>query len=281
MSEQYQIQVTAPLTVGDIPPGKAIASPLPRDVKLTFHDRGWRLAKLVWGSGVKWAIDLRTLPPRQHALTLRDISDQLGGRIGTQPTSMYPESLYVLLDSIGTRKVAVASRCVFDFPEGFAQVGPVVLQPESVTVTGARRLLSQLRSWPTADVTFEQVRQDVDTFVLLSDSVPSFSFSPDRVRVVVNVEQVAEKAFASIEIEMLSVPPNREVILSSPRMNVVLRGGIEQLALLRRADIRISVNYRDILADTSGYIEPEVTLPASIRVVKKSPERLQYVVRKK
>lgn len=281
MSEQYQIQVTAPLVVRDLPPGKAIVSALPRAVRLTFNDSGWRLAKATWGSGVEWVIDLNAMPSRQYALTLRDVADQLGGRLGIKPISMYPDSLYVSLDTVATKRVAVDAQYSLTFRDGFGQVGPPVVRPESVTVTGAQRVLQQIRAWPTARQAFELLRQDLDATVPMSDSIPSLVFEPEHVHLHIPVQQIAEKTFPSVTIEVLSVPPNREVMLSSPRIDVVVRGGIEQLAMLQHNSIRALVDYRDILADTSGVIEPEISVPPDIRVVKKSPERLQYVVRKK
>ncbi len=281
MTDQYQIQVTAPLVVRGIPVGKAISNPLPRSVRLTFNDYGWRLAKVAWGTGVEWVIDLDALPLRQHALTLRDFGDQISGRLGVLPISMFPETLLVSLDTITTTRVAVQPRYIATFREGFAQVGQTIVAPESVTVTGASRLLQNMRSWPTASRTFDQLRQDVEITVPISDSIPSLVFHPDRVQLRIDVRQFAEKTFPGIPVDVLSLPQNREVILASPRLDIVVRGAIDQLAALRQNNIRVTIDYREILADTSGVLDPVVTLPPDMRVVKKSPERMSYVVRKK
>ena len=92
MRENYQLQVSAPLVIESLPPGKAISSPVPRAVQLTFDEIGWKLAKLLWKTELKWVVDLNALPSPEHVLTLKDFGEQLGTRLGVQPTSMKPAS---------------------------------------------------------------------------------------------------------------------------------------------------------------------------------------------
>ncbi len=278
MSEQYQVHVTAPLIIQSLPPGKGISSPLPREVKLTFFDTGWRLAKLAWNPGVAWIVDFATLPRR--GLTLRDFSEQLSGRLGVQPISMSPESIYITLDALESKRVRVVPRFFADYRDGYGQVGTAVVTPESVTVTGARSLLQHISEWPTQALEFSQLRQPVDITVPLDDTRPSLTFDPNQVQLQINVQQLAEKTFSDIPVELVSVPQNREIILSTPRIEVVVRGGIEQLARISRTSFRAVINYRTILEDTSGFVQPELTAPSVVQIVKRTPERLSYIVRK-
>lgn len=281
LSEHYQIHVAAPLVIQSLPPGKAISSKLPREVKLTFNDYGWRLAKLTWGSNIKWVIDLNTMPSHLTVLTLRDFSEQLGGRLGIQPISMTPESLHITLDELATKRIPVEARYTPTFRDGYGQVGWAIVQPETVSVSGARSILERIEAWPTAHQVFEQVRQPVDAVVPLNDSISSLTFSPDQVRLRLNVQQFAEKHFSEIPIELVSVPQNREIILSSSKLEVFVRGGIDQLSRVNSNSFRAVVDYRVILEDTSGFIQPEVIFPPGVQIVRRTPERLQYVIRKK
>lgn len=281
LSEQYQIHVTAPLVIQSLPSGKAISSKLPKEVKLTFNDYGWRLAKLTWGSNIKWVLDLNPMPAHLTVLTLRDFSEQLGGRLGIHPISMTPESLYITLDELVMKRLPVEARYTATFRDGYGLVGSASVQPETISVSGARSILEHVDVWPTAHQVFDQVRQPVDAVVSLSDSISSLTFSPDRVRLQFNVQQFAERQFSEIPIEFVSVPQNREIILSPAKLDVFVRGGIDQLARVNSNSFRAVVDYRVILEDTSGFIQPEVIFPPGIQVVRRTPERLQYVIRKK
>lgn len=282
MRENYQIQVSAPLVIEGLPPGTAISSPVPRSVQLTFDEIGWKLAKLTWQSELKWVVDLNSMRSLQHALTVKDFAEQFGSRLGIQPMSMKPESFYIILDSLATKKVAVVRNLTLAFRDGYGEVGQPVVKPDCVLVIGARSLLRSIDSWPTAKQTLHELRQPIDVTVPLADTMSHvLTFVPSQVDLHIDVQQFAEKTFTAIPIEVVSVPQNREVFLSSPRLDLVIRGGIEQLAGVNQNTVRASVDYRVILADTSGIIEPEITVPAGVQIVKRAPERLQYVVRKK
>jgi YbbR domain-containing protein len=280
MSEQHQVEVSAQLVIEGLPAGKAIASPLPRTVKLTFNEFGWRLAKSLWGSNVRWVVDLSAMPtPR--ALTLRDFSAQLGWRLGIQPVSMNPESLHITLDVLDVKIVALSPNYSLTFREGYGQVGEAAISPESVTVTGARTVLATIDRWQTTYRAFEQVRQSIDTSVFIADTTNSLTFVPAEAKLHIGVQQFAEKAFTGIRVDLFSVPQNREVILSSSKIDIVVRGGIDQLSGISQSHFRAAIDYRTILADTSGTIQPDINSPNGVVIVKRTPERLQYIVRKK
>lgn len=279
MSEKYAYQVAAPLVIHSVPEGKALSSPLPREVRLRFYDTGWRLAKLAWSPGMEWVIDLANAPNRP--LTVGDIAEQLSQKLGVQPVSMIPESLHISLDAIITKRVRVLP--VFDavYRSGYGAVGKPVVIPETVTVTGAQQIVQLIQEWPTVRQTFADVRQPIAVSIPLADTIQSLVFSPRSVRLQIDVQAIVEKSFTGIPIELVSLPKNREVLLSAPTVDIVLRGGIEQLAAIRHSTLKAIIDYRTILEDTSGMLQPEILLDSSVQIVKRTPERVQYVLRKK
>lgn len=281
LSDQYQVQLHVPIAVTNVPPARAVASPLPREVKLTFNDYGWRIAKMVWGKTIEWKIDLSRLSPHRQVLTLRDAAEQLGAEIGLQPISMNPESVYLDFDLEERKRLAIVPELVATFREGYGQVGPVVVLPESVTVVGAARLIRPLTAWRTERRVLEQLKSPVDVMVGLADTLLPIRFEPARVRLLMDVQQLAEKTFADLPVEAVAVPPNREVLLTPARVSVVVRGGIEQLGRILPGEVRVTVDYRSMVADTGGTVEPAVVVPHGVRLLKKIPERLQFVIRKK
>lgn len=280
MSKEYQVQLSAPLVIEGLPPGKALAVPLPRAVRLTFKEPGWELAKLMWKSDIRWVVDLNMLPSA-HTLTLNDIAQQLAERFGIQPIAMTPDALPIALDSIASKRVRLVPNYSITFNEGYGQVGSAALVPPSVTITGAQRLLQTIDQWTTIHQSFENVRQTVDASIQLSDSTNTLTFSPDQVNLQIVVQQIAEKNFDAIPIEILASPENREIVLNSPYVDIVVRGGVDQLSGVIKNQIRALLDYRAILADTSGFVEPEIRLPNGLQVVRRTPDRVGYVIRKK
>jgi hypothetical protein len=97
----------------------------------------------------------------------------------------------------------------------------------------------------------------------------------------VNVQPFAEKTITGIPVEVDSVPSPREVILIPPRIELVVRGGIKQLSSIGAADFRVAVPYQSIEADTTGAVPYGITGPSEIQIVRRKPDRLQHIVRKR
>jgi hypothetical protein len=302
MGERYQITLTAPLTVEDLPQGYAIRTPVPRTVQLRYRGDGWRLALLQLGADADLrmsfaalrpaaegpgradsaAATARVLAPLNRIITRLDISERAPARAGVELTDITPDSILLGLDRFEQRKVPLQLDIATSFREGYGQVGAVTLVPESVTIGGAASIVRTVTSWSTVHREFKDLRTPVEADVALAQStLLLLTFSAPSTHVSLNVEPFAEKVMSGIPVEGRGVPQHREVIFIPPKLDIVTRGGIRQLANLTAADFRVTVDYAGILADTTGSIDPAIAGPGGIQVVTKRPERVQYIVRKR
>ena len=281
LSYQYQTTITAPVVVEGLPRGKAIRTPLPKSVQLRFSGEGWKLAALLLGPEQKCVLDVNTLTSYQKAITLTDVSERLAIPSGVQPLGMKPESLYVALDGYAQKQVPVVFDAYVSYREGYGQVGTTAILPESVSIAGAQTVLKTIGSWPTTRRTLENVRSRIDITIPLTDTIPYWvTVTPGVVGVTIDVQPFAEKLVASIPVDARAVPPDCEVILIPPKIDLVVRGGIDQLSNLKLNDFNASVDYTTLLADSSGFTDPQISAPPGIQIVSRRPDRLRYVVRK-
>jgi hypothetical protein len=280
MSYEYQIVVPVPLVIENLQPTLAISTPLPNAVHLKLRGNGWRCAALMLGSSRRCILDVNSLPPNRRALTLNDIVDRIPIPLGIQPVDMKPESLFISFDAFAQKRVPVVLETPTTFRQGYGQVGPTVVNPESVTVSGAASLLSTLGSWPTMRLAFDDVKAPIDTDLPLADSASHYlAFTPEVVHVRVDVQQFAEKTVTGLVVEPLGVPSNREVILIPPKIDIVVRGGVGQLAALSVESFRATVDYTVLLSDTTGYASASIASPKGVQLVNKKPDRMQFIIR--
>jgi YbbR domain-containing protein len=187
-----------------------------------------------------------------------------------------------MLDRKGDKTVAVIPDVTLSFRDGYGQVGPVIVSPESITVSGAATVLGQITAWHTAAVRFDDLKNPLEEDVRIAENADHpLEFSPASVKIRVNIQPFAERVFSGLPVEIRDLPPNRDVIFIPPKVEIVARGGIRQLASVLPVDFQVSVDYTSILNDTTGYIDPTVTPPSGMQVVAQRPERLQYIVRKR
>ena len=82
-------------------------------------------------------------------------------------------------------------------------------------------------------------------------------------------------------MEIHGVPLTQEVLFIPPKIELVVRGGIQRLSAVELQDVLAWVDYQTVIADTTGIIDFHVRTPDGIQLVQKRPERLRYIIRKK
>jgi len=280
LREQYVVTVTAPFVLEDIPEGWAVRSSLPPSMQLRFRGDGWHLATMLMGGVPRLVFSAGTLPATNKPITFSDVAERVLLTPGVQLLDIKPDSVRVDLDRSVRKRVPVVLDCIASFREGYGQVGPTSVVPDSITITGAESLLRGVDSWKTEHRAFENLRAPLDASVPLTPpGARVFAFSAPSVRVSIWVEPFAEKVISGIPVDVAGVPGNREVILIPPRIELVVRAGIKQLATLSQPDFHVSTSYVRIVADSTGAIDPEIAAPQGVQVVSRRPDRIQYIVR--
>ena len=281
LGSEYQTSVAIPVVLENIRPNRALARPVPPSVTIKVQTTGWRILGLSFMPTPRYALDLSDVSSRYSFVTRNDAESRLGLPAEIRTLDIKPDTIAVVLDEKIRKSVPVAPVVQLSFREGYGLVGDVVSVPESVSLTGARSLLERIDRWPTMPRSFTGLKNDVKARVPLSDSLAfGISASPSIVDIQGDIQPTAEKSFKAIPVEMNEVPANRVVVLIPPKVDIIVRGGIEQIAALDRKDFSAYIDYRSILLDTTGSIQPVVTVPKNIRIVHQEPDRLQYVVRK-
>ena len=282
MAEEYTLTKHLPVVLENKRGGKALRFPVPKSIMARFRGNGWQLAGLYLSSDVKYFIDESTLGSDPYVVTGKDFFDHVKLPIAVQPLDVKPETLLLALADYKEKRVRIVPRVVMDYHDGFGQVGPVRISPESVLVGGAADQVQAITQWQTVYERYDNRREPISEELGLEEPLNfSLEVSPSSVRIDVDVQPFAEKTITGVLVVASATPLNRDVIFIPPRMDVIVRGGIEQLARLSASDFLASVPYAMLLEDTSGVFGPTLSAPAGVSVLRRSPEKFQFVIRKK
>ncbi len=281
MGYEYQTVVSVPLVLENIKPNRSLAKPVPLTVNVKIHASGWQLVGLYFVPDVRYVLDISDISNRFNFVTSKEIVERLKLPQGIQTVDIKPDTIMVVLDDKVKKTVPVEPVVAMTFREGYGVVGDIESIPDSITLTGAKDLLDKIDRWQTDPLVFSSLKSDVNARVGVSDTM-SFSITPfpAAVTVQIDVQPIAEKSFKGIPVEVNQVPENRLVVLLPQKIDIIVRGGIEQVAAVEQKDFSSYIDYKSILLDTTGSIHPVVTTPKDIKIVRQDPERLQYVVRK-
>ncbi len=282
LGDEYTVVRRIPVVIENLKEGKALKYPVPRFVSVRFRGTGWALAGLYFSPDVKYFIDVSTLGPENFYITPHDFFEHSKLPVSLQPLDIKPDTITIAMEDYKEKRVPVVPRILLDYREGYGQVGNERVSPETTVVAGGANMLRKVDVWYTEYRKFENVHAPISTDIPLEEPASlSLEVFNKIAHLDVNVQPFAEKTFAGIPVVATGVPQGRDVIFIPPKMDVTVRGGIDQLSKLSADNFSASVTYQTLLQDSTGSIIPTLTSPEEVKVIGRTPQQFQFVIRKK
>lgn len=277
----YNVTLNVPVAVKNSKT-QILSNQIPETLNVNLRAKGWDLLNLLFLKEPVYNLDISGLRRDTRIYTLQGVSEKLNLPADVSIVSVDPDTITVNFDNASAKTVPVENNIEIILKPGYQIVGAPTITPDSVAISGAASVISKIKFIPTAYQKFDNVSSDIRVDVRLVDTLgKNLEIEPSIVTIHYRIELAAEKEFTDIDIEILNVPADREVLLIPPKINISLRGGVEQLSKLTPQDVRALVNFSDIETDTLGYIVPEIDLPQKFQIIGTSPDRFQYIIKRK
>jgi hypothetical protein len=191
-----QTEIRYPVQLELQPPSEdeTILGPVPARVDVIFAGAGKDLLRL---GDVPYRVRKRLEPgplgPRRVILEAQDVVTS--GTSEVKPVAVSPNVITLTLDRLVSKRVPVRSRGELEPADGYHVQGPVRFEPSSVTLIGARTLLSQIDSVAVDVGRFRGSRAPIRQAVAVGlPQYPSVIVQPDSIRVVVSVHEAEREA---------------------------------------------------------------------------------------
>jgi len=282
MGYEYTVAKRIPVVLENRREDRALKYPIPKSITVRFQGRGWQLAGLYFLPDILYVIDLSSLNVEQFVITARDFAEHVKIPFSLQPLDIKPDTMVLAFEESREKKVPVVPRIAVTTPDGYGMVGSVTTVPESVRISGTKSTLDAIPIWHTEHRRYDNQRTGVDAEVALEDPMNyAVDFSPRTVRFRFDIEPFAEKTFEGVSIFVLGAPLSREVVFLPPKINITVRGSIDELSALTADNFQAKIDYQTLIEDSTGTVVPSLSVPEGVRVVRRAPERFQFIIRKK
>lgn len=283
LNGEYEGNFKARIIIKNLQPEKAIKVDYPEFVNLKVKGQGWKILPFYFFSqpyitidlsNVRWGLHINLLSDRRVHISLPDNIDLI---------QVEPESLKLEFDRRLDKKVPVVF--LYEIKGNNIDFAyPPRIFPDSVTISGAESIVSKIESVSTKKFLIEKLGHEVEARVeLLNPNEKLLKLSHNFVQVKFLVEQVAEREF-TIPVEVIEVPPDKEVILSPSDIRVVVRGTLSRLVSVEAnmdTTIKALISYWDVVNDKTGLVRPRIILPEYFKLISVSPEGLEYIIRQR
>lgn len=282
LNQVYEIEKTVPVKIIVNKP-YAVSGNIPLYLEVKFRGTGWNLIRLFTSFNLEFNYDVNAKKKDQFTILTKEYLDNnLGLSQNLQITAVFPETLNVKIDNYEEKYVKLNPKLQINCMEGYQVVGKPILEPDSIKIGGALEILRSLDHLNTRNLIFENVNAGITRKINVSDSLSNILwFSQNEINLKVEIEPTAEKVFSNIEIKVSELPDDKEVLLIPQAVTIQLKGGVNQLANTDPATISAQIDFRKILADSTGSLTPVFEIPPGCTVISVKPETIQYVIKKK
>lgn len=279
LSSDYYYTLKLPLKISNLDEGSALAGDIPSEIMVKLKARGWRLAGILLGGTNELLVDAKKDTGRINIRVANAIGENSWLTSDIQVLEYIPSSLNIKLDKLIWKQLPVVPQIEYTAKKGYGLASDITCTPDTVLVGGSKTKVERLRWINTARAEFTELNS------LTVENVPleysnNLTVTPDIVSVSIDIQKIVDKEFQLISINMEDVPGDRQVLLIPPQVTVGLEGGVTLLGNLSPEVIKVSLRYKKVVEDTLGYLVPEISIPAYLRVVSVKPDKIRYIIKK-
>ena len=269
----YTATITFPTAIHNLPDDEALASLPPENVRVQVEGEGFALIRLNYN------------PPTVPIDASNDVVgiEETVRRLpqGVRITNVSPTTFNLRKESRITRTIPIQPRIDVRTPSTHDLLEPPVLTPDSVRVTGAVSIVSDLEFWPTEERVFRDVRDSVAAVVTLADTLDGLVQRSVQSTFVRARSRQFTEGMREIPVNVIG-GPDRAVTLDPSSIRVRYRVLFSQYQdALEAPDFFSTVSFEDVLTDTTGRVRPTLHLPSDIvlRDIEMIPPILRYFQR--
>lgn len=273
LGEERTVTLQVPTRIVHLPPSQALTQLPPTTVRVEMQSQGRELIAMYVNPP-----DL-PLDVRSETIDVRDAL-QLPEAANVQVVSVTPREIRVPVEPRIERHIPVDPRLRIDLPASYELLGPIQLDPDSVTISGAASIVRTFDTWPTDSLTVQDVRDSTSVRVPLSDTLNQLvERSPETVRAQATAGRFSE-ATREIEVEVTGIPSDQDLVALEPSsIRVKYRVLFDHLFEAQSAPgFFATVSYDEIRSDTTGFVRPQITVPSDLQIrdPRPTPNRLRY-----
>ncbi len=277
----YSLDVSIPIEILTTK-SQALTEEIPNSIDVKVKGKGWDLLNILISKDLKYSLDISKLKKDSKIITEQFVNERLNLQQSVSILEINPDTISINFDKVFEKLVPLKNNIVLNLKEGYSIVGNPVLIPDSVKLQGASYLLNKIKFIPTEAKVINNVNSDIQGVVNIKDTLSNLiKVDLKQVNFRYKIQLSAEKNFEDLLINVLNVPIDKEVLLIPPKLNVSLRGGVEQLSQITPSDVIVNVEFGKLENDTLGFVIPDLIIPDETSLLKIEPQKLQYIIKSK
>lgn len=218
------------------------------------------------------------LPQRQKNAIIKQLPSQL------QEVEILQDTIFMKIGVLATKKVPIQPNVNINYKVGYDLLGDIKLQPDSITISGAKSKLKQINNIELQSLDLEDVHEDFSQRILINKDTlyKDLKFSTTSVVVSGSVEQFTEGNF-EIPFEIINATDleKEELTTLIKKVKVTFVVGLSEFESIKKSAFRIVCDYSISKKNNLNYLMPKlITKPSQIKSYTITPNTIDFLIHK-
>ncbi|MFD0975939.1 YbbR-like domain-containing protein [Salinimicrobium gaetbulicola] len=282
-SKQYNEIIDIPVSYVNIPPDKLLSPDNPSVLKLRMEENGFKIA---WFSLFPPTLYIDVSKSVEQDGKLLYFIDENRNEILSQLNIDFEDSQFVkdVLSIQFQQKeekiLPVISNIEVNFAAGYSSIETLSIQPDSVTVSGPRKLLDTLTRLTTRDLKLQKVNDDLDGSIEIDTSgLKDLTIYTPEVEYMLDVEKFTEGS-VDVPIELINVPEGLNVVIFPKQTLLFFQVVLNDYSKVNASDFRVVADFSK-LQGNQDFLIPEISKkPAFTTNHRLNEKRIQFIIKK-
>lgn len=279
LSNYYFTTIKIPVKIVNVPSGYLATTSDTSKIRLRLRGEGWKLAYLMMSGAMEFAVSAGQDSGRKVFDLNESLSENQWLSSEYQVFSIVPGRIQFNIEKLHKKVIKVIPDINIEFANDYGLVAPINITPDSVTVYSTKTVLTSLDSILTERIEFRNVNKGLTERIGIKE-ISGLSLEQNSVYVSMNVDRIVDKKFEGIRVEVRNIPKDYSISMFPDNINIILRGGINTLGKMKEPELLPYIDFEQVLHDTTGGIEPNLTVPAFTSIIDIEPNKLRYIIKK-
>ncbi|MCD6116089.1 hypothetical protein J7K93_03660 [bacterium] len=271
--------VKIPLFLINKPTGWILTHSIPESISVEVKGNGKDIIRFIY-SKKKLLINLKNIKQtKTYNLNVNMIEGMPENSRITPVKIVSPKKVKIELDKFSTKKIPVNSCISLNPLNGYIQVGSIVLEPDSILISGPRSQLNEIKSISTDSVFYKRITKDFSKEVnLVNPANDNIEISCKKVKFKARFQRIGERIFQHIPVNFVNVPSGVSAMVVPSALTLKLQAGVGVLTSIDPSMIKAEIDYRSINKYSRNKIRAVIELPDNIITYQAKPQFFEIIV---
>lgn len=279
LSEQFYSTMDFNIKVVNQPSGYTCGIINPEKISVKLKAKGWQLLTLGLGSKQEYSVSADKDSGFIKVDPFNEINENNWLISGLSISEISPREISFKVEKLKYKRLKIDAVTDISFSDGYGLGTPIKVFPDSVLVAGPSGIIEKISTIKTDLVKLSSLDNKIKIITNLEEP-KGFQLEEKKAELSFDIQRIVEKTFENIKVKIVGMPSDRDIVLIPNNISCSLRGGINILGKINSNEISASIDYRKIVYDTLGSIQPKIEIPENTQLIFIKPVRLNYIIKK-